>query len=61
MTRIKLQEERDRLQLILVDYQTGNEGQQGDLDRVFFEDRKRHLISRIAYMDGKIARLARSL
>lgn len=58
MNKIELQGERDKLQLILDDYETGDEGQQGDLDRVFFEDRKRHLISRIAYMDYKIARFA---
>ena len=57
MTKIELQDERDRLQLILVDFEREEEGEQGDLDRVFGEDRKRHLISRIAYVDAKIARL----
>ncbi len=57
MNKIELQEERDRLQLILGDFERDEEGQQGDLDRAFGEDRKRHLISRIAYMDAKIARL----
>jgi hypothetical protein len=57
MTKIELQDERDRLQSILGDFDREEEGPQGDLDRVFGEDRKRLLISRIAYMDAKIARL----
>ena len=55
MNKIELQTERDRLQSMVDDYERDGEGQQGALDRVFFEDRKKHLLSRIAYMDHKIA------
>ena len=55
MNKVELQTERDRLQIIFEDYERDGEGQQGALDRVFFEGRKKHLLSRIAYMDHKIA------
>lgn len=59
MNKIELVNERLRLQTVLWDYERDPDfGQQGVLDRVFAEDRKRHLLSRIAYMDDKIARLS---
>ena len=57
MPRLKLIKERDWLLLLLKDFEREAAGPQGKLDRVFGEDRKRHLISRIAFMDDKIARL----
>jgi hypothetical protein len=57
MNNAELQNERSRLQLLLEDFEREEAGQQGTLDRAFGEDRKRHLVSRIAYMNQKIARL----
>ena len=57
MNKTEWQNERAKLHLLLGDFEREGAGQQGDLDRAFGEDRKRHLISRIAYMDDKIARL----
>ena len=57
MPRLKLIKERDWLLLLLKDFEREAAGPQGKLDRVFGEDRKRHLISRIGFMDDKIARL----
>ena len=57
MSKIKLQIERAKLSSLLVAFEREEAHPQGALDRVFGEDRKRHLISRIAYMNGKIALL----
>lgn len=59
MNRMQLETERVRLQAILSGHDLDSSfGQQGDLDRMFADDRKRYLISRIAYMDNKLAKLA---
>lgn len=55
MSLIKLMKERDWLLLLLKDFERDATGQQGGLDRISGEDRKRHLISRIALIDAKIA------
>ena len=61
MDKTELQNERAKLQMILLDYEQDATpfatGQQGALDRVFAEERKDRLITRIAFMDEKIARL----
>jgi hypothetical protein len=57
MPRLKLLKERDWLLLLLKDFEREAAGPQGKLDRIFGEDRKRHLLSRLAFMDAKIARL----
>ncbi len=57
MNKTELQNERSRLQQLLGDFEREEAGQQGNLDRAFGADRKRHLIARIAYMDAKIARV----
>ena len=61
MNKAGLQVERTKLGVILEGFKLGlvspEASQQGRLDRVFAEDRIRHLISRIAYMDAEIASL----
>ena len=59
MNKSEMQVERSKLQVILegfkLDLVSSETSQQGALDRVFAEDRIRQLISRIGYMDAKIA------
>jgi hypothetical protein len=54
MTKIELQDELAHLQRILGGYERGatpfEAGQQSDLDRVFAEDRKTQLLSRIVFL-----------
>jgi hypothetical protein len=59
MNKSEMRVERTRLQVILegfkLDLVLSEASQQGALDRVFAEDRIKQLISRIGYMDAKIA------
>ena len=59
MNKSEMQVERTKLWAILegfkLDLISSEASQQGALDRVFAEDRIRQLVSRIGYMDAKIA------
>jgi len=59
MNKSEMRVERTKLQAILdgfkIDLVLSEASQQGALDRVFAEDRIKQLISRIGYMDAKIA------
>ena len=59
MNKSEMQVERTKLWAVLegfkLDLISSEVGQQGALDRVFAEDRIRQLVSRIGYMDAKIA------